>query len=71
MKFEKSIYYLIRNALTLFGEEIENYYKLSDEYKWVSDIINLLNVKQDELLNIRIEEQLKEREEEKKILLET
>ena len=66
MKFEKSAYYLIRNTLTLFREEIENYYKLSDEYKWISDIINLLDVKQEELLKIRIEEQLKESEEEAK-----
>lgn len=67
MKFEESAYYLIRNTLTLFREEIENYYESSDEYKWISDIINLLDAKQDELLNIRIKKQLKKYEEEAKI----
>lgn len=66
MKFEESAYYLIRNTLTLFREEIENYYESSDEYKWISDIINLLDAKQDELQNIRIKEQLKKYEGESK-----
>lgn len=69
MKFEGSTHYLIRFAANLFRSENESYYKLSDEYKWLSDITNLLDVKNKELLNIRIEEQLKESEEAKRYYL--
>lgn len=52
MKFKKSTYYLIKNCLKLFSWETERYDGNDDVYKWLLDIIVLLDIKLGELIEI-------------------